>query len=43
MKSDARSAEYRHYIEDFMRQWYSRFQTEPQQRLFEAMEYSLLA
>ena len=43
MKHDARSAEYRAYIETFMADWYSRFNAEPQKPLFDAMRYSLLA
>ena len=35
--------EYSHYIENYLSQWYSRFHDEPQGRLFEAIEYSLLA
>lgn len=35
--------EYREYIEGFLKDWYSRFHSEPQSKLFEAMEYSLLA
>lgn len=38
-----RSAEYKAYIEDFLKSWYVRFHDEPQKELFEAMEYSLLA
>ena len=38
-----RSAEYRDYIESFLKDWYGRFHDEPQKELFEAMEYSLLA
>ena len=38
-----RSAEYKAYIEDFLKSWYARFHDEPQKELFEAMEYSLLA
>ena len=38
-----RSAEYKAYIEDFLKSWYARFHDEPQKVLFEAMEYSLLA
>ena len=34
---------YKNHIEEFLRDWYARFQTEPQTQLFEAMEYSLLA
>ena len=35
--------EYAQYIENYLSQWYSRFHDEPQSKLFEAMEYSLLA
>lgn len=35
--------EYTRHIEDYLTQWYSRFHDEPQNKLFEAMEYSLLA
>ena len=34
---------YKNHIEDFLRDWYARFHTEPQTQLFESMEYSLLA
>lgn len=34
---------YKNHIEDFLRDWYARFHTEPQAQLFESMEYSLLA
>lgn len=40
---EARSREYREYIETFLTDWYARFHEEPQTRLFESMEYSLLA
>ena len=40
---EERSAQYRRYLEDYLRSWYARFQSEPQSKLFEAMEYSLLA
>ena len=43
MNPDIRNEEYRAYVEGFLQQWYSRFHNEPQKRLFEAMEYSLLA
>ena len=43
MNPDVRNEEYRAYVEGFLQQWYSRFHNEPQKRLFEAMEYSLLA
>lgn len=39
----ARSDEYRSYIEGYLADWYSRFDDEPQKKLFEAMKYSLLA
>ena len=35
--------EYTQHVEDYLTQWYSRFHDEPQNKLFEAMEYSLLA
>ena len=35
--------EYKAYIEEYLSNWYSRFHSEPQGKLFEAMEYSLLA
>ena len=38
-----RTEEYRAYIEEYLKSWYSRFHNEPQSTLFEAMEYSLLA
>ena len=38
-----RCAEYKGYIENFLRDWYGRFHDEPQKELFDAMEYSLLA
>lgn len=38
-----RTAEYQAYIQDYLQQWYSRFHNEPQTKLFESMEYSLLA
>ena len=34
---------YRQYVEQYLTDWYSRFHTEPQSKLFEAVEYSLLA
>lgn len=43
MNLDAKTIAYRQYIEDYLRNWYSRFHTEPQNKLFDAMEYSLLA
>ena len=38
-----RTSEYKSYIEAYLTDWYSRFHKEPQAKLFEAMEYSLLA
>lgn len=38
-----RTKEYRGYIENYLKDWYASFHSEPQSRLFEAMEYSLLA
>ena len=38
-----RTGEYKYYIEGFLKDWYSRFHNEPQAKLFDAMEYSLLA
>lgn len=38
-----RTSEYRSYIEGYLKNWYARFHNEPQSKLFEAMEYSLLA
>ena len=38
-----RTAEYKSYIESFLKDWYARFHAEPQRKLFDAMEYSLLA
>ena len=43
MKADDRSREYREHIESFLQQWYDRFQSEPQRKLFDAMKYSLMA
>lgn len=43
MKNDSRTEIYRNYVENFLSQWYERFHDEPQSKLFEAMEYSLLA
>lgn len=34
---------YKNHVEGFLTDWYARFHTEPQARLFETMEYSLLA
>ena len=38
-----RTAEYKAYIEEYLADWYKRFHDEPQVKLFDAMEYSLLA
>lgn len=38
-----RTQEYKGYIEQYLKDWYIRFHGEPQTKLFEAMEYSLLA
>ena len=38
-----RTGEYKSYIESFLADWYARFHGEPQRKLFDAMEYSLLA
>ncbi len=38
-----RTAEYKAFIEQYLKDWYSRFHNEPQTRLFDAVEYSLLA
>ena len=43
MKNDDRTTLYKEHIEEFLTQWYARFHGEPQAKLFEAMEYSLLA
>ncbi|MDD6200481.1 MAG: polyprenyl synthetase family protein [Firmicutes bacterium] len=40
---EERSREYREHIETYLKDWYARFHDEPQGKLFEAMEYSLLA
>ena len=43
MSFDQRTLEYRTYIESYLDSVYKRFSKEPQQPLFDAMEYSLLA
>lgn len=40
---EERSRAYREYIEDYLREWYGKFQDQPQKKLYEAMAYSLLA
>lgn len=42
MKIDEISAQYRAFIEDYLRKWLSKFRDEPQKVLYDAMEYSLL-
>ena len=43
MKNEERSAQYRAFIEEYLKNFYQEFKDEPQKSLFEAMEYSLLA
>ncbi len=43
MNLEQRSSEYKAYIESFLTDWYTRFDSEPQKQLFDAMKYSLLA
>ena len=38
-----RTAEYKAYVESYLKDWYARFHFEPQSKLFDAMQYSLLA
>ena len=40
---DCRAADYRDYIQNYLKDFYSDFHNEPQKLLFEAIEYSLLA
>ncbi len=40
---EERTAEYRTAVEAFLKNWYDRFDAEPQGKLFEAVQYSLLA
>ena len=40
---DERAGEYRDYVQTFLKDWYARFHVEPQSKLIDAMEYSLLA
>ena len=42
MKIDEISAKYRAFIEDYLRNWMTKFHDEPQKVLYDAMEYSLL-
>ena len=43
MNFDARTAQYRSFIENYLKSIYPAFRSEPQELLFDAMEYSLLA
>ena len=43
MKNEQRTAQYRAFVEDYLKNIYREFYDEPQKALFEAMEYSLLA
>jgi len=43
MNFDARNQLYRNHVQEFLHNWYARFENEPQKLLFEAMQYSLLA
>lgn len=38
-----RTKEYRRFVQGYLQDWYARFQDAPQKKLFEAMEYSLMA
>ncbi len=38
-----RIKEYKEYVEDYLKDWYAPYTYEPQGKLFEAMQYSLLA
>ena len=43
MEFEERSREYRTYIEQYLKDFYSNFSDQPQKPLFEAMDYSLMA
>lgn len=43
MSSEARFREYREFIQQYLEEYYSRFDSQPQKQLFEAIRYSLLA
>ncbi len=43
MNFEARTRQYREYIQAYLHDWYARFHDEPQTKLFDAIEYSLLA
>lgn len=40
---EARSSEYKGFVETYLKDWYSRFEKEPQKKLFDSMQYSLQA
>lgn len=40
---DQRSKEYARHVETFLKEWYDRFRDEPQETLFNAIQYSLMA
>ena len=42
-KFNERTSGYRNAVEQFLRNWYAQYKDQPQQKLFEAMEYSLQA
>ena len=43
MSLETQSREYREFIEEYLKNYYEQFHSEPQKQLFAAMEYSLLA
>ena len=43
MKTEKMTAQYKAYIEDYLKKWLSKFHNEPQKILYDAMEYSLLS
>ena len=43
LQIEDRSREYREYMEEYLRKFYAQFHDLPQNKLFDAMEYSLLA
>ena len=42
MKMDEITAKYREFIEDSLKNWFEKFQNEPQKVLYDAMQYSVL-
>ena len=42
-RTESLISQYRAYVEEYLKNWYARFHNEPQTKLFDAMEYSLLA